>query len=421
MSDDASEFFDVRMRGFQSRADVADVMTWIDRLPNAMSAERVPLGALYGRVLAESIRSPIDVPAFRRAAMDGWALHGNDTFGANEQGDIALRIVGAAFPGRPFEGRVKQGQAIRIMTGAPVPDDCDAVLRAEDGREDAAGESTIVRVRAPVAPKKNVGRVGDDIHQGALVLEAGRRLRPQDVGLLSSMGFYDARVLRVPRVELIMTGDELLPSGAAPEGHLIVDSNGRTLEGLLRRDGAEVVDLCVLPDRADLLRDRLVRTEADIVMVSGGSSVGLEDHAPRILSELGTLVFHGIQMRPAAPTGMGTIRDRVVFLLPGNPVSCLSAYDVLAGRLVRRLAGKPPDLPYRIETRPLAGKLTSALGRVDYIRVHVREGMVHPFMARGASLLSSTTTTDGFVVVPRDAEGYPAGHPVDVFLYDQSY
>ena len=418
MSEEPAEFFDVRMRGFQSRADVGDVMGWIDGLPNTMSAERVPLGSLYGRVLAEPIRSPIDVPAFRRAAMDGWALHGNDTFGANEQGDIALRIVGAAFPGRPFEGEVALGQAIRIMTGAPVPGDCDAVLRAEDGHEEEARESIIVRVRAPVAPKKNVGTVGDDVHRGALMLEAGRVLRPQDVGLLSSMGLYDARVLRVPRIELIMTGDELLPSGAAPEGALIVDSNGRTLEGLVRRDGGQVTDLCVLPDRADLLRERLLRTEADIVMVSGGSSVGLEDHAPRVLAELGDLAFHGVQMRPAAPTGMGVIRDRVVFLLPGNPVSCLSAYDILAGRLVRRLAGRAPDLPYRSEVRPLAHKLTSSLGRVDYVRVHLREGRIHPFMARGASLLSSTTTTDGFVIVPRDAEGYPAGTDVEVFLYD---
>jgi molybdopterin molybdotransferase len=157
---------------------------------------------------------------------------------------------------------------------------------------------------------------------------------------------------------------------------------------------------------------------ADILLVTGGSSVGDEDHAPRLLAELGTLRFHGVGLRPAAPVGMGVLGTRPVFLLPGNPVSCLCAYDFFAGRVVRRLGGRDPAWPYATQRGTLARKIASVLGRVDYVRVKVEDSAVEPLMARGASILSSTTEADGFVIVPKDHEGWPAGADVEVHLYD---
>ena len=155
-----------------------------------------------------------------------------------------------------------------------------------------------------------------------------------------------------------------------------------------------------------------------MVLVSGGSSVGQEDHAPALLAEHGELPIHGIAMRPSSPTGMGRLDGRLVLLLPGNPVSCLCAYDFFAGRAIRVLGGRPADWPYRRVIRPLARKIVSTVGRLDYMRVRLVEGRVEPLAIAGASVLSSTTRADGFVLVPPDSEGYPPGAEVEVFLYD---
>jgi molybdopterin molybdotransferase len=219
-------------------------------------------------------------------------------------------------------------------------------------------------------------------------------------------------------VDLLVTGDELLPAGSPPLGTRIADANSPMLRALLERDGAVLGSLALVPDEASRLEAALRTARGDVVVVTGGSSVGLEDHAPRLLASLGELAFHGIALRPAAPTGLGRLDGRTVFLLPGNPVSCLCAYDLLVGRLLRRLAARDPAWPYPLRRLPLRRKLASVLGRVDYVRVRVTEGEVEPLMARGASILSSTTEADGFVLVPRDLEGWAAGHEVDVWLYD---
>lgn len=408
-------FHDVRMRGFKERADVAEVQAWIDALPTDPDREHASIEIACGRVLAEDVVSPVDVPSFSRSAMDGWAVCNEDTLGASDTDPILLRVVGTSLPGRPHDGAMGAGRAVRIMTGAPLPEGADAVLRAEDGeqREDE------LQVRATVPRGRHVGEPGEDVKEGQTVLHAGRRLRPQDIGLAGSIGCSSLPVLQPPLVEVLVTGDEVQPWGAPPVGANIADANGPMLNALIARDGggAEIV---YMQDDATALHAHIKRNrvEADVLIVTGGSSVGEEDHAPRILHELGELVFHGVAMRPAAPTGMGTIGERAVFLLPGNPVSCLSAYDFFAGRLVRRMAGRSPEWPYAPQRGTLTRKIASVLGRVDYVRVAVDGAAITPIMTRGASILSSTTEADGFVVVERDSEGHPEGSEVTAFLYD---
>lgn len=409
-------FRDVRMRGFKRRTSVEDVRAWIDALPDRVRVRGVPLAEAAGRILAEHVSSAVSIPPFARSAMDGWALRAGETFGASETDALHLRVVGTALPGRPVPRRLEAGQAVRIMTGAPVPAGADAILRAEDGSQT---EDTLA-VRAAVAVHQHVGQVGEDIVAGHQVLAAGRRLRPQDLGLLASIGCAEVSVRRRPRVQIIATGDELLPAGATPRDALIVDSNSPMLGELVRRDGGVVQRALLLPDQVETIRGELqaAARDADVVLVTGGSSVGEEDHAPRLLSELGELAIHGVGMRPAAPTGMGTLGEATVFLLPGNPVSCLSAYDFFAGRRVHALGGcLEAYAPYASRHAVLARKLTSVLGRVDYIRVRFEDDQVVPVMARGASILSSVTEADGFVVVPQDSEGQVEGESVEVFLY----
>lgn len=267
-----------------------------------------------------------------------------------------------------------------------------------------------------LSPGKNVGKRGEDIAQGASLLEAGRVLRPQDLGVLSSIGCREASVIRRPRVRLAITGNELLPSGSRPEGFHITDSNGPMLAALAERDGGTV-------DFPGLLRDdeaailEALHADADVVLVSGGSSVGIEDLAPGLVARDGELAVHGIAMRPSSPTGFGRVGHRLVFLLPGNPVSSLCGYDFFAGRAIRALGGRSKEWPYRSVHGKLNRKISSPIGRLDYARVTMENGLVEPLSVGGASLLSSTTRADGFVIVGDDSEGFAAGTDVEVWLY----
>ncbi|VTS03677.1 molybdenum cofactor biosynthesis protein : Uncharacterized protein OS=Sorangium cellulosum So0157-2 GN=SCE1572_52485 PE=4 SV=1: MoeA_N: MoCF_biosynth: MoeA_C [Gemmata massiliana] len=529
-----SPFFDVRMRGFRERASVDTVLTLLEERTSVLVSEAVPLLSAAGRVLAEPVVSAVDVPSFLRAAMDGFALHAADTAGA----PVPLAVVGEALPARPFAGTVAPGQVVRITTGAPIPTGVDAVLMAEFAQIEPDGR---VLPRAVLAAGKHIVRVGEDVTRGREVLPADRRLRPQDVGVLASIGVGTVRVVRRPRVAILVTGNELLPPGSVPEGFKIVDSNSPMLTALAARDGADVLPVQYVRDDYPAVCDaiRAAVAAADVVLCSGGTSVGVEDHAPRAVAELGELAVHGVSLRPAAPLGVGFVREpnpltpfpkkegrtepnaentnlsvpvlspspfrggvgeglqpqptppsslpegkgekepsldassisvvsracspfpsgrgdrgvgsserpsphsgprealltgpecgegggvgeglfsRTVFLLPGNPVSCLCAYDLFAGRAIRRLGGLGWELPYKKIGLSLTQPVASVAGRVDYVRVK-REGQgVAPVASSGASNLSSTVVADGFVLVAAEREQIASGETVDVYLFDE--
>jgi molybdopterin molybdotransferase len=400
------------MRGFRHRVSVEETrgaaLTGVARLP----AEIVSLDACAGRVLVGDVISAVDVPPFRRATMDGFAVRAEDTFGASSYNPIPLIVAGESLPGAPPGDLLAAGSSLRIMTGAPVPDDADAVLRAEDATESEG----VVEVRAAVAVGKNVGRVGEDIGSGDVVLQDGRRLLPQDVGLLASIGHSQVDVVRCPAVRVVVSGDELLTPGDTPHGTSIVDSNSPMLAALIDRDGGKV-DVLRVRDDGEAMRRALAAPGADVIVTAGAASVGTEDRVPLLVAELGELLVHGVAMRPSSPTGVGRIAGAPVVILPGNPVSCLVAYDFFAGPVIRRMAGLPEAWPYRSVRMPLAGRLVSQVGRVDYARVQVDSARVYPLAISGASVLSSVTRAHGFVVVPAGLEGYAEGVEVEVHLY----
>jgi molybdopterin molybdotransferase len=409
---------DVRMRGFACRTTVDTAIAWVDAHAACQGTEAVPIWHAAGRVLAADVISSIDVPGFARSMMDGFALQAADTLGATAYNRLELRIVGQSLPGQSFGSAVRPHEAVRIMTGAPLPAGADAVLPAE--RVDVEHERLLVVDEVP--PGKNVSQRGEDVAAGTTVLAAGRVLRPQDVGLLSSIGQNEAAVVRRPRVRIVITGNELLPAGSAPQADKAVDANGPMLAALVARDGGIATQHSastgyLVPDDPAAISEAM-HADADVVLVSGGSSVGDEDYAPSVLAKRGELAIHGIAMRPSSPSGMGRLGQRLVFLLPGNPVSCLCAYDFFAGRAIRLLGGRQPQWPYRTTRLRLARKLVSQIGRVDYARVRIINDQVEPLSISGASILSSTTVADGFVVVPADSEGFPLDAEVDVWLYD---
>ncbi len=405
---------DVRMRGFKQRMEVDRFQALIRERVRLLDAERVPLACAAGRVLAEPVVSAVDVPAFPRSAMDGYAVRSEETFGAGPYNPLTFRIIGEVTPGRVFPGRVGPGEAVRIMTGAPIPEGADAVLMAESTRE-ADGVMTATET---VTPRKNIGRIGEDIKAGTQVFAAGRQLRAQDIGVLASIGAAQLSLRRRPVVTLLITGNELLKPGEMPRGALIVDSNSLMLKALAERDGAHVAEVRHLPDDRERIRDSLLHAPGDLIVTTGGTSVGVEDHAPTLIAEEGELLVHGIAMRPSAPTGFGWVGERPVFLLPGNPVSCLAAYDFFVGLALRRMAGRREAWPYRRAEILLRDRISSQIGRTDYARVRIVDGQAELLATSGASALSTTTLADGFVVIAQDSEGIAAGRPAEVWLYD---
>lgn len=403
------------MRGFAHRHTVEAALAWLDAQLRPLGAEVLPLHMAGGRVLAEAVVSDVDVPGFDRSTMDGYAVVAGSTEGASTYNRLPLAVIGDSLPGRPFPDSVDTGQAVRIMTGAPIPDGCDAVLPAEWVEPDASIPSCISALSS-VSPGKHVGRRGEDITRGTIVMQSGRVLRPQDLGVLSSVGAGQVQVFRRPRVRLVVTGNEVLPSGSRPHGYSIVDANGPMLTALVERDGGVVDFPGLVPDEPDAVLSAL-HADADVIVVSGGSSVGIEDFAPALLARHGELAVHGIAMRPSSPTGMGRLEHRLVFLIPGNPVSCLCAYDFFTGRAIRALGGRSKAWPYRSIRARLSRKISSPIGRLDYARVQVIDGVVEPLSVGGASVLSSTTRADGFVVVSDDSEGFASGTDVEVWLY----
>jgi molybdopterin molybdotransferase len=407
------------MRGFKTRASVSELWLWIAQQITPLESEQVGLVHAAGRVLARDIIATAPVPPFDRAAMDGYAVCGEETFGASAYAPAVFRCVGRSRPGIRCEAAVGPGEAVQVATGAPLPSGGDTVVPVEATQTVAEQ----VRVHEAVPMGRNISFRGEDIEEGTLVLACGRLLRPQDLGVLSSLSVASVPVVRRPRIVILITGDELLAPGTPAREFQIPDTNSVMIAAMAARDGASCEVVGPLPDLEATIRDAILAaaSRADVILISGASSAGPEDHVPGILRQLGRMVAHGLALRPASPTGVAVLGDRQtpVVLLPGNPVSCLCAYDLVASPIVRRL-GRRSGSPYRAVELPLARKLTSALGRVDYARVRIHAGSVEPLSISGASILSSVSRADGFVLISDSLEGFPAGSSVVVWCYDDS-
>jgi molybdopterin molybdotransferase len=404
---------DVRMRGFATRHDVDEALAILEQRISTLPSEMIALDEGLDRVLAEDLVARVDVPHFDRSAVDGYAVRARDTFGASDYNSIPLMLKGEIFPGRALDIALDANEAVRIMTGAPLPTGADAVVMAEYAEE----EGGRVNILQPISPFKNVGRIGEDVRQGDVVLRRGRRLRPQDLGVLASIQVARISVYRRPTVALIVTGNELVEVNEALTGCKIVDSNSYTLAGLSRRLGALPARRGITRDDYPLIKEAIQNAMEDVVIVTGGTSVGAEDFAPLIIQELGELLVHGVAMRPSSPVGFGFIQQRPIFLIPGNPVSALVAFDAFVAPTLQRMQGLSPASPYATRRGTLARKIASAIGRVDFVRVRFTAAGVEPLRVTGASILSSTTRADGFVIVDKNSEGLDEGQEVEVYVY----
>jgi len=407
---------DVRMRGFAEKTDLESALEILRSCVEPVEEEPVRLEQALGRTLARDVVSTEDVPAFDKSAMDGYALRGAETFGASPTDPVSFSVIGEILPGDKGDLVVGPGEAVRIMTGGAFPEGADAVLMAEHTTD----RGDAVLVHDSVVPGRNVARAGEDVRKGDKVLARGRVLKPQDLGVLASIRVAEPKVTRRPVVGIITTGNELVEPDSAEAGHRgrVVNSCRYMLEGLVTRTGGMPRRLGTLRDDPELLRSALESFDGDILLTTGATSAGKEDFLPGLLSELGELLVHGVNIRPASPLGFGRLGKALAVLLPGNPVAAMVGFDVFVRPALQILLGQREERRNRRVRGRLRRKLASALNRTDFVRVQlVGEGEVEPFRSGGSGILTSVTRADGFVIVPRDDEGLEAGTEVEVYLF----
>ena len=389
------------------------------RLPS----ESISIDDAVGRYLAEDVLSPEDLPEHPRSTVDGYAVRANDTFGASDSLPALLRLTGSVEMGKQPETAVESGAAVQIPTGGFLPAGADAVVMVEYTDH---LDSSHIEVSKPVTLRANVLDRGEDIRKGAPVLPCGRRMRPQEVGLLAAVGITKVRVFRRARVAVISTGDEIVEVVRKPGPGQIRDANGHSVAALVRACGAEATRLPIVPDDEAALQHTIGNAleDCDVVVLSGGSSVGMRDLVVDVLARLPDIeiLAHGVAIRPGKPALFARCNGKAMVDLPGHPVSALIVGQVFLAPLLHYLQGAPLErgpLGQRVAGR-LATSMHSTIGLEEYVRVRlVRNGEgeceVHPVFGK-SSMLSTMGRADGLLVVPPESEGLTAGQRVEVIL-----
>ncbi|RRQ22701.1 molybdopterin molybdotransferase MoeA [Thiohalobacter thiocyanaticus] len=385
----------------------------LDAVAPVTGDEVLPLRSALGRVLAEPLHAGIDVPGFANSAMDGYAVRGADLA---PDGTTELQLTGQAMAGAPFAGQVEAGQAVRIMTGAVLPEGADTVVMQE--RVEVDGDR--VRIGAGQKAGANVRHPGEDIRAGERVLEAGTRLLPPQLGVIASLGQAEARVRRRLRVAFFSTGDELVGLGRPLGPGQIYDSNRYSLHAMLTRLGVEVIDLGVIPDTREAVRAAFTdaAAQADAVITSGGVSVGEADYVKETLEAMGEVDFWRIAMKPGKPLAIGRLGGARFFGLPGNPVSVMATFYQFTQPALEKMMGTTPSPPPLLQART-AAPLKKSPGRLEFQRGWMESAedgglQVRPTGGQGSHLMTSMSRANCFIILPAESNGVEAGETVQV-------
>ena len=384
------------------------------------ATERVHIRAALGRVLAQNVVSPIAVPGNDNSAMDGWAVRFADLAAV---GETALKRVGESFAGKPHTGRIGPGETVRIFTGGIMPAGSDSVVMQERATEIAGG----VRIPAGALPKAGQNRrlAGEDVQQGQVVFQVGQPIRPAELGMLASLGLGEVTVYRRLRVAFFSTGDELTSIGTPLAEGAVYDSNRYTLYGMLTRLGCDIVDMGVVPDVPEKLEHAFAAAaaNADVVITSGGVSVGEADFVRQLLDKLGEVLFWKIAMKPGRPLAYGKIGGAHFFGLPGNPVAVMATFYAFVREALLVLSGRRDAGPMPLFKAKLSAPIRKAPGRMEFQR-----GILTPDSAgnwavrttgdQGSGILSSMSQANCFIVLPMQTGNVAQGEMVDVQLLE---
>lgn len=396
--------------------DPEDAQKIIAELPINKKVEKVPLDEAYKRVLAEDIYASINLPPFRRAAMDGYALQSKDTFHASEDEPVTLKNIGGVTAGQIPGGEVITGTCMEVSTGAPIPEGADAVVMIE--YTEKKGENVLIF--EGVALNANITNEGSDIMEGGLLLSQGALITSDKIGVLSAIGLEEVAVYTQPRVAVISTGNEIIKHHQSLEYGKIYDINSYTISNAVKSCGCIPIHSDIVKDDYDSLKSSIEKyKDADIIITSGGTSAGTGDNLRTVLDELGEVLIHGIAVKPGKPTIIGLIEDdgeeKIIFGLPGYPVSALMIFRVFITPFLRKIASLPDfEEERKLATLKISRRYISARGRRQYVLVKIKNNEAHPIL-KDSGAITSLAEADGYILIPKNVEIIEEGSEVDVY------
>jgi len=375
--------------------------------------ETVPIERAIGRVLAKDLVSQVDVPPFDRAAMDGYAVRAEDTYGASEFEPKKLRLVGVLRAGESSDRTLEKGECMRIATGCPIPSGADAVVMAEFA-EERDGEVFIFKA---VHPLENISLRGEDIKKGEVIIREGEVLTPTKIGVFAALGLRRALVYQKPRVAVVPTGVEVREIGFRLERGQVYDVNSYTLAAVLLENGASITRAPIIPDKYETLKSALYRyLDHDLIIFSGGSSVGERDLLANIIEDEGELLFHGVQIKPGKPTLFGIVKGKPVLGMPGYPASCLSNAYIFLVPSIRKMARLPPKKLTIVKAK-MARRVVSSSGREQFLTVKIIDGKAYPVFKKSGDI-TSLSRADGYTILPINLDVINEGDEIEVVLFE---
>lgn len=404
----------VRLKGFRKLATIEEAQ---QKFFSSLKIERktvtVSLNDAFTRVLAEDIVAAEDLPRFDRSAVDGYAVKAEDTFGASQFKPKILKLIAGS--------EVKSGEAVQIWTGNPLPNGANAVLMLEYTRR----VNNEIELWTAVTPGENVSKKGEDITKGQVALKAGTRVKPHHLGLMAALGIEEICVFEKPKIAILATGNELSEVGQKLGKFQIFEANRLVIASLCRELGAEPLNLGIARDNVREIEEKikLGLEIADVVITTGGTSVGLLDLVPTAVNNIGRpgIIVHGVAMRPGMPTALAAVDNKPIIVLSGNSVAAMFGFEVFARPLILKLIGVEHESRPTLKAK-LTRRATTALGRKTFIRVrafqHGAEFYAEPISSRGSGIISTMTKANGYVVAPETREGLEEGELVQVFLFD---
>jgi len=375
--------------------------------------ESVPIEKALNRVLADNIVANMSVPPFDRAAMDGYAVKAEETFGASSLRPKTLKLTEILHAGAPSKRVLGKGECVQIATGSPIPKGVDAVVMVEFTERNGNN----VNVSKPVYPGANISPKGEDIKEGQVVLKTGEQLLPARIGVLAALGRKEVKVYEKPRIAVVPTGTEIQKVGSPLKEGQIYDVNSYTLSSVINKNGAIPIKRKAVPDTTDELRNAVKELlDYDMIVFSGGSSVGERDLLVSVIQEFGAILFHGIQIKPGKPTLFALVAGKPVFGMPGYPTSCLLNAYLLLAPAIRQMARLPPKMEKTMKV-PLAQRVVSSSGRTQFLTVKVKDDQAYPVFKQSGAL-TSMAEADGYIVLPINIDVVEKNQKVMVFLFD---
>jgi molybdopterin molybdotransferase len=400
---------------FLSRLEsISNAQKMVNDHQRLTETEEVPLFEAHKRVLAEDVMAFHDSPPFDKSAMDGFAVIGENTFGASQSAPKQLKIIDAIGAGDFSQKTVGDGEAIVIATGAPIPEGANAVIM----KEYTTTEGEDLTIYSQVTPGENVSPKSEDIEKGQKILDRNTFIRYQELGLIASAGYDTVKVYRKPKVKIIITGNELVdPTKEEIDKAKIINSNQFTIKAMVEDSGASA-DIIHAGDTFDEVKEAILEAskDYDVIMTTGGTAISKGDVVLDVVDDIGEILFHGVAIRPGKPAGAGVVNDKMVFTFSGQPVAAMSQFDMFARKYLFEMQGRP--FGFHIVKRQSQLKIPSQLGRTDFIRAVSDDAHAKHVLNRGSGIIRSMVEANSYIIIDENDEGYQKDDMVDVVMFD---